>query len=95
MQVDRLITELKLPPADAYHKLRHTIEDVNAAISAACGGTGAADREVDPVKVWTKACGYCCMALHPSSCTLSPVIITLSNAMHPHLTIVPPLLRAT
>jgi 116 kDa U5 small nuclear ribonucleoprotein component len=31
-QVDRLITELKLPPNDAYHKLRHTIEEVNALI---------------------------------------------------------------
>jgi U5 small nuclear ribonucleoprotein component len=56
LQVDRLITELKLPPADAYHKLRHTIEDVNAVISAACGGAGAADREVDPVKVPREHC---------------------------------------
>lgn len=32
LQVDRLITELKLPPNDAYHKLRHTIEEVNALI---------------------------------------------------------------
>lgn len=30
--MDRLITELKLPPNDAYHKLRHTIEEVNAVI---------------------------------------------------------------
>jgi translation elongation factor EF-G len=36
-QVDRLITELKLPPADAYYKLRHTIEEVNNTISAAAG----------------------------------------------------------
>lgn len=34
-QVDRLITELKLPPVDAYHKLRHTLEEVNGIISAA------------------------------------------------------------
>ena len=37
-QVDRLITELKLPPADAYHKLRHTIEEVNALITTYSGG---------------------------------------------------------
>lgn len=37
-QVDRLITELKLPPADAYHKLRHTIEDINALIVTYSGG---------------------------------------------------------
>ena len=36
--MDRLITELKLPPADAYHKLRHTIEEVNALISTFSGG---------------------------------------------------------
>ncbi|XP_074272763.1 110 kDa U5 small nuclear ribonucleoprotein component CLO-like [Silene latifolia] len=33
-KVDRLITELKLPPKDAYHKLRHTIEIINNHISA-------------------------------------------------------------
>ncbi len=38
-QVDRLITELKLPPADAYHKLRHTIEEVNALITTYSGGS--------------------------------------------------------
>lgn len=31
-KVDRLIIELKLPPADAYFKLLHTIEQVNAVI---------------------------------------------------------------
>lgn len=36
-KVDRLILELKLPPADAYHKLRHTIEEVNAIVAAAGG----------------------------------------------------------
>ncbi|CAI6012713.1 unnamed protein product [Closterium sp. NIES-65] len=33
-KVDRLITELKLPPPDAYHKLRHTLEEVNALIAS-------------------------------------------------------------
>ena len=33
-KLDRLIVELKLPPADAYHKLRHTIEEINTAIEA-------------------------------------------------------------
>lgn len=33
-KVDRLITELKLPPADAYHKLRHTIEEINGLLSS-------------------------------------------------------------
>ncbi|CCI49604.1 unnamed protein product [Albugo candida] len=33
-KVDRLIIELKLPPADAYFKLLHTIEQVNAIIES-------------------------------------------------------------
>lgn len=32
-KVDRLILELKLPPTDAYFKLKHTIEDINNSIS--------------------------------------------------------------
>lgn len=37
-----MIVELKLPPADAYHKLRHTLEEVNALIAAyAPGGVAA------------------------------------------------------
>lgn len=32
-KVDRLILELRLPPADAYYKLKHTIEEVNTIIS--------------------------------------------------------------
>ncbi|KAJ2491102.1 hypothetical protein IWW37_002555 [Coemansia sp. RSA 2050] len=33
-KVDRLILELKLPPADAYYKLKLTIEEANAVIAA-------------------------------------------------------------
>ena len=29
---DRLITELKLPPTDAYHKLCHTLTDINTVL---------------------------------------------------------------
>ncbi|KAL4855038.1 U5 small nuclear ribonucleoprotein component CLO [Chlorella vulgaris] len=45
---DRLLLELKLPPPDAYHKLRHTIEEVNSLIATHYG-----DEEqyrVDPLK---------------------------------------------
>lgn len=47
-KVDRLITELKLPPADAYHKLRHVVEEVNALVRAHYPAEGAADRVLDP-----------------------------------------------
>ncbi len=46
-KLDRLITELKLPPNDAYHKLRHTIEEVNTLILQ-YGGP-------DAVQVWSAA----------------------------------------
>lgn len=31
-KIDRLILELKLPPADAYYKLRHIIDEVNSML---------------------------------------------------------------
>ncbi|KAI9288868.1 P-loop containing nucleoside triphosphate hydrolase protein [Umbelopsis sp. AD052] len=37
-KVDRLILELKLPPTDAYFKLRYVIEEVNSVIRATAGG---------------------------------------------------------
>ncbi|GLC44572.1 hypothetical protein PLESTB_001320500 [Pleodorina starrii] len=49
-KVDRLITELKLPPADAYHKLRHTIEEVNNLIAICYGGEVPPERLLDPVR---------------------------------------------
>ncbi|KAI8110430.1 hypothetical protein M9435_002105 [Picochlorum sp. BPE23] len=36
-KVDRLIVELKLPPVDAYYKIRHTIQEVNALIATSYG----------------------------------------------------------
>ena len=36
-KIDRLILELRIKPADAYYKIKHTIEEVNAFIGyAAC-----------------------------------------------------------
>lgn len=31
-KIDRLMLELKLPPTDAYYKLRHILEEVNSLI---------------------------------------------------------------
>lgn len=47
-KVDRLLLELKLPPPDAYHKLRHTIEEVNTLIATHYGDEEK--WEVDPAK---------------------------------------------
>jgi U5 small nuclear ribonucleoprotein component len=34
-KIDRLILELKIPPTDAYHKMLHTIEEVNTILDKA------------------------------------------------------------
>ena len=52
-KVDRLVHELKLPPADAYHKLVHTIESVNEVISS-CG--------VQNAPVLSPECGNVCFS---------------------------------
>jgi len=31
-KIDRLILELRLPPADAFYKIKHTIEEINTYI---------------------------------------------------------------
>lgn len=48
-KMDRLILELKLPPADAYFKLKHVVEEVNTYIEAAIPGRGEKFR-VSPEK---------------------------------------------
>lgn len=48
-KMDRLILELKLPPKDAYFKLKHVVEEVNTVLSNASPAT-AASRRVSPEK---------------------------------------------
>ncbi|GAM20293.1 hypothetical protein SAMD00019534_034680, partial [Acytostelium subglobosum LB1] len=38
-KIDRLILELKLPPQDAYFKLKHTIDEINTVLEKASHGT--------------------------------------------------------
>lgn len=33
-KIDRLILELRLPPSDAYLKIKHTLEEINGIISS-------------------------------------------------------------
>ena len=47
-KVDRLIVELKLPPSDAYFKLKHIINEVNGLLAVAYGPDSGA--KLDPVK---------------------------------------------
>jgi len=34
-KIDRFILELKIPPADAYLKIKHTLDEINAIIKEA------------------------------------------------------------
>lgn len=43
-KIDRLILELRLPPSDAYLKLRHLIEQVNSLVEAAAPGSASRKR---------------------------------------------------
>lgn len=45
----RLVLELKLPTADAYHKLLHTLDEVNTILAKY--GDGIEDNLVSPTKV--------------------------------------------
>jgi len=47
-KVDRLMLELKLPPNDAYHKLKHTIDEINNLISV--NSDGVQDLSISPLK---------------------------------------------
>ena len=56
-KMDRLILELKLPPQDAYFKLRHTIEEVNTVI-ASCGSSQRLSPEIGNVVFSSAAQGW-------------------------------------
>lgn len=36
-KLDRLVLELKLPPADAYFKIKHTLDELNLIIQSYAG----------------------------------------------------------
>ena len=48
-KMDRLVLELKLPPQDAYFKLKHVVEEVNTVIENTIPGRGE-ERRVSPEK---------------------------------------------
>ncbi|KAI9359322.1 P-loop containing nucleoside triphosphate hydrolase protein [Zopfochytrium polystomum] len=59
-KLDRLILELKLPPNDAYFKLRHVIEEVNSVIQECPGGeTTRLSPELGNVAFASSQMGWC------------------------------------
>jgi len=58
-KMDRLVTELRLPPADAAYKLRHMLEELNALLAAAAPGAPPFDPAAGNVCFGAAAAGYC------------------------------------
>lgn len=61
-KMDRLILELKLPPTDAYFKLKHVIEEVNTVIENTLPGKGEKRRlspEKGNVAFASSSAGWC------------------------------------
>ncbi|KAI9220726.1 P-loop containing nucleoside triphosphate hydrolase protein [Blastocladiella britannica] len=50
-KIDRLVLELRLPPRDAYTKLRHVVEEVNSAVAEALGDVSDAPALADAMRV--------------------------------------------
>jgi len=51
-KIDRLVLELKLPPTDAYYKIKHTLDDINVVIqkySNLFGGDGNKQQLISPL----------------------------------------------
>lgn len=42
--IDRLILELRLPPADAYHKIRSVLDNLNAVVRSATAMVGGSEQ---------------------------------------------------
>ncbi|XP_039765866.1 116 kDa U5 small nuclear ribonucleoprotein component [Pararge aegeria] len=57
-KIDRLILELKLPPADAYYKLRHIIDELNTMIDT----HQPQDNPDEPATVFSPLLGNVCFA---------------------------------
>jgi U5 small nuclear ribonucleoprotein component len=58
-KLDRLIVELKLPPADAYFKLRAVLDELNALLAAASPGAPPFDPGAGNVCFGAASAGFC------------------------------------
>ncbi|KPI95365.1 PREDICTED: 116 kDa U5 small nuclear ribonucleoprotein component [Papilio xuthus] len=57
-KIDRLILELKLPPADAYYKLRHIIDELNSLVET----NQPQDNPDEPPTIFSPLLGNVCFA---------------------------------
>ncbi|XP_045456514.1 116 kDa U5 small nuclear ribonucleoprotein component [Melitaea cinxia] len=77
-KIDRLILELKLPPADAYYKLRHIIDELNAMFET----NQPQDNPEEPATIFSPLLGNVCFAssLYDVCFTLESFAAMYANA---------------
>ncbi|XP_047538547.1 116 kDa U5 small nuclear ribonucleoprotein component isoform X2 [Vanessa atalanta] len=77
-KIDRLVLELKLPPADAYYKLRHIIDEVNAMVET----NQPQDNPDEPAIIFSPLLGNVCFAssLYDVCFTLESFAAMYANA---------------
>ena len=91
-KMDRLILELKLPPSDAYFKLKHVIEEVNTVIENTLPGQGEKRRlspEKGNVAFASSSMGWCFtlssfaqMYAEKHSTTTKPALVKSGESVH-------------
>ena len=48
-KLDKLVLELKLPPSDAYYKIKHTLDDINSVIQKLHGIHNSNQQYISPL----------------------------------------------
>ena len=91
-KMDRLILELKLPPSDAYFKLKHVIEEVNTVIENTLPGQGEKRRlspEKGNVAFASSSMGWCFtlssfaqMYAEKHTTTAKPALVKSGESVH-------------
>lgn len=79
-KIDRLILELRVKPADAYYKIKHTIEEVNTIIRFARCNFHVDGRLTEPAIVVSTQTLHCVLA--PNTEMLRSRARTCTGALH-------------
>lgn len=77
-KIDRLILELKLPPADAYYKLRHIIDELNSILET----NQPQDNPDEPATVFSPLLGMFFFNMFLLIVGLFVLIIIKENKIH-------------
>lgn len=81
-KMDRLVVELKLPPNDAFHKLMHTLRDVNSILAYAAPNGGP---DGGPYRVSPELGNVCFASAHHGWCFTLESFARVYAQRHPGL----------